>query len=324
MLNIGILALDNCVHSSVTGTYDVFTVASLKWQELHGEDMPFLRLAIISPDGNPVTAFGGLPLPATRSIDVSERYDIMIVPALYGDIERIRWKNEICRELARQHSAGCCIATVCAGAFLAAEAGLLAGRRATTHWALADTFGKRFPEVQLKAEKMLVDEGDIVTAGGVTAYLDLCLHLIRRFGTAELASAVSSTFLIDASREAQLPYRSCSQPKNHTDTEILAAQHWLEENFAEPVTVAHLAKLAGLGERTFLRRFKRATGDTPSEYLQSLRVEAARHILERTTEPVEQVTRAVGYEDPSSFRRLFRQQTGLSPSAYRKRFAIRV
>lgn len=324
MLNIAILALENCVHSSVTGTHDIFAVASHKWQELHGSDRPFTRHAIISPDGSPVTAFGGLPLPATGAIDDSERYDIMIVPALYGDIDQIPLKEKICLQLAMQHSSGCCIATVCAGAFLAAEAGLLAGRRATTHWALADTFAKRFPEVQLKAEKMLVDEGDIITAGGVTAYLDLCLHLIRRFGSAELASAVSSTFLIDASREAQLPYRNCSQPKNHSDTEILAAQHWLEENFAEPVTIAHLAMLAGLGERTFLRRFKRATGDTPSEYLQMLRVEAARHMLERTTEPVEQITRAVGYEDPSSFRRLFRQQTGLSPSTYRKRFAIRV
>lgn len=271
-----------------------------------------------------MTAFGGLSLPATAAMETPSRYDILLVPAFYGESEQIAYREEICLLLAKQHAAGCCIATVCAGAFLAAEAGLLTGRKATTHWALADSFQTRFPDIQLQAEKMLVDEGDIITAGGITAYMDLCLYLIRRFGSTELASAVSSTFLIDAAREAQLPYRSCSLTKSHKDTDILTAQNWLEENFQQHVSIARLASLAGLGKRTFLRRFKKATGDTPTEYLQSLRVAAARHMLERTKEPVEMITLAVGYEDTSSFRRLFRQHTGLSPSAYRKRFAVRV
>ena len=324
MLKIAILALENCVHSSVTGSFDIFAVSSLKWQESHDAGKPFAELSIISPHGAPVTAFGGLGLSATAAMEKEEHYDILIVPALYGDIGQVEHKREICEFLAIQHAGGCCIATVCAGAFLAAEAGILDGRKATTHWALADNFRTRFPNIQLKAEKMLVDEGDVITAGGVTAYLDLCLHLVRRFGSVELAGAVSSTFLIDGAREVQLPYCSYSLPKNHKDQEILTAQRWLENNFREPVSIARLASMVALSERTFLRRFKKATGDTPTEYLQSTRIEAARRLLEKTAEPVEIITCEVGYEDTSSFRRLFKLHTGLTPTAYRKRFALPV
>lgn len=223
--------------------------------------------------------------------------------------------------LARQGRKGACLCSVCAGAFLLAQTGLLKGRKATTHWNLADSFATRFPDILLKRERMLIDEGDCITAGGVSAYMDLSLYLTARFGSPELAASLSKLLLIDPSRHLQSPYRTCSFIKNHGDTAILAVQKWLEENYAKPTTIHELADKAGLGERTFMRRFKKATGDTPLEYLQQLRIEGARKLLETTSETVEGITFKSGYEDISSFRKLFKNQTGLSPSAYRQKFS---
>ena len=169
---------------------------------------------------------------------------------------------------------------------------------------------------------MIVDEGDIISAGGVTAYLDLCLHIINRFGSHQLASTISKTLLIDHGRKTQAPYRAISIVKNHGDQPILKAQEYLEDNFIRRISMPRAAQCAGLEERTFNRRFKKATGDTPTEYLQNLRIEAARKKLETTRESVETITLDIGYENPTSFRRLFKQHTGLSPSEYRRRFSL--
>jgi len=213
-------------------------------------------------------------------------------------------------------------AAVCAGAFLLAQTGLLKGRKATTHWNLADSFAKRFPDIVLKREKMLIDEDDYITAGGVTAYMDLSLYLTARFGSPELAASLSKLLLIDPSRHLQSPYQTCSFIKNHGNTAILAVQKWLEGNYTKPIIIHDLADKVGLGKRTFMRKFKKATGDTPLEYLQHLRIEGARKLLETTSETVEGITFKSGYEDISSFRKLFKNQTGLSPSAYRKKFSF--
>ncbi len=158
------------------------------------------------------------------------------------------------------------LCAVCAGVFPVAETGLLDKRKATTHWNLADDFQNRYPDVFLKKEKMIVDEGDIVTAGGVTAYMDLSLYLIARFGSSDLASSVSKTLLIDPSRKSQTPYTAFSFNTAHGDGDILKTQEWMEKNISNSLSVASLAEKAGLGERTFARRFKKATGDTPLEY----------------------------------------------------------
>ncbi len=321
MLKIAILALHNCFHSSVTGPFDIFSVANLNWKKVADTIDPFCEVRIVLPDLQPVTAFNGLPITSTHTINDKNQFDCIIVPALFGDLGPVLHRRDILNWLMMQHSVGACVCTVCAGAFLAAAAGLLDGRRATTHWALADDFRRRFPAVILKSEKMLIDEGDIITAGGVTAYLDLCLYLVRRFGSSTLASSLTRTLLIDCARQLQSPYSSHAFQKHHGDTAVKQSQNWLEENFAKAVTIRQLAKVAGLGERTFTRRFKKATGDTPSDYVQMLRIEIARKMLETSHDTIDCIVLKVGYEDTSSFRRLFRKHTGLSPSAYRKRFS---
>ncbi|SHO51319.1 GlxA family transcriptional regulator [Desulfopila aestuarii] len=322
MLTIALLAIQNAISSSITGPQDIFSVSNLQWQQMHNDSEPFCEVNIVQPSIAGTTSFNGLQIASTATIADNKTYDIIIIPAAYGDLQPTLHNQHLIGWLIRQHSSGACICCVCAGSFLIAKTGLLDNRRATTHWALANEFKQQFPKVILRAEKMLIDEGDIISSGGVTSYLDLCLYLVRRFGTPELATAISRTFLIDTTRQAQLPYATCSFYTQHGDAEILQAQQWLETHFSQPVTIAQLAGTAGLGERTFTRRFKKATGDSPSEYLQRIRIEAARESLTKTRETVDFITRAVGYEDVTSFRRLFRKYTGLSPSAYRKRFTL--
>jgi transcriptional regulator GlxA family with amidase domain len=321
MLKIAILALQNCFHSSVTGPFDIFSIACFNWKKMGHGNQPFCKVSIVLPDSTPVASFNGLTIDSRYTINDTERFDIIIIPALFGDLEPVLQRQDIINWIVTQHFEKACICTVCAGAFLAATAGMLDGRRATTHWALADDFRVKFPKVMLTPEKMLVDEGDIISAGGVTAYLDLCLYIVSRFGSAELASSLTRTLLIDCARQVQSPYSSHIFQKNHGDTAIIKSQNWLEENFTRKITISLLASAAGLGERTFTRRFKKATGDAPSDYVQILRIENARKLLETSHDTIDCIVQKVGYEDTASFRRLFKKHTDLSPSAYRKRFS---
>lgn len=322
MYTVALLAVQNCMYSSITGPFDFFSVASFESQRMSGiADAPLFQPSIVAPANRKITSFNGTPVQAGAFFSAEMVYDIVIVPVIFGDLEPILADQETIDWLTHQGQKGACLCSVCAGAFLLAQTGHLKGRRATTHWNLADSFARRFPDILLKREKMLIDEGDCITAGGVSAYMDLSLYLTARFGSRELAASLSKILLIDPSRHLQSPYQTCSFNKSHGDTEILAIQQWLEENSTRPITIHDLAGRAGQGERTFMRRFKKATGDTPLEYLQQLRVESARKLLEVTSETIEGITLKSGYEDISSFRKLFKRHTGLSPSAYRKKFS---
>ncbi|MCP4022106.1 MAG: GlxA family transcriptional regulator [Desulfobacteraceae bacterium] len=322
MIKLAILALENCMQSSVTGPFDILSVASLEWKRQHpDETIKLFDLRIITDDGLKVTCFNGMKIEPHMSKNDCN-VDIILIPVIYGDLTAILSNKGLIDWLYDQNKKGIFICAVCAGVFLAAQTGLLNQRKATTHWHLAKAFQKRYPEVILKKEKMIVDEGEFITAGGATAYMDLCLYLIGRFGSYELASSVSKVLLIDPSRRSQTPYTVFDFNKGHGDENILKVQHWMEKNIADNISIASLADKAGMGLRTFARRFKKATGDTPLEYLQHLRIGKARTLLETTGDSVDTITYATGYEDISSFRRLFKKTTGLPPTAYRKKFSL--
>ncbi len=321
MLNIAILAFDNCLLSSIAGPLDLFTVANWEIKKRNKTDFqPFCRWEVLTVDGGPVVCFSQEPLVPHRSIGNCRLPDLIILPSVLGNIESLRQEKEAIAWLKAQHARGAIIASICAGAFLAAEAGILTGREATTHWQLADRFHQNYPKVKLQADRLLIDGGDYLCAGGTSAHQDLAIYLLEKFGSAELADACARMMLIDRGRREQAPYIRFRRQKTHGDEMIVAVQRHLEQNLTKRTTVVEMAQLAGMVERTFLRRFKKATGDTPLEYLQRLRIEAAKRLFERGEIRIDLITRAVGYADTSSFRRLFKQIVGVSPTVYRRRF----
>jgi transcriptional regulator GlxA family with amidase domain len=223
--------------------------------------------------------------------------------------------------LRDRHGSGATIASVCGGAFMLGHSGLLAGRRATTHWQYADAFKAAFPDVEVTVGDMIVEDGDLITAGGMLAWTDLGLRLIGRVLGPTVLADTAKFLLIDPSGREQRNYSTFAPRLSHGDAAVLKVQHWLQAHRSEEINVADLAERAGLESRTFLRRFHKATGLKPTEYLQALRIALARERLEFSRDTVERIAWNVGYKDPSAFRRVFQKVTGLSASAYRDRFS---
>lgn len=302
--SIAILAYPGAQMSAVLGLGDLFTIANRYSGQCDGTRLAVTQVSERSI-GDPTLG----------------RFDAVVLPpslegARGADHEAIHdW-------LRAQHGAGALMCSVCAGAFWLGHSGLLKGRPATTHWALEDEFRAAFPDTQLNAEHLLIDDNDIVTAGGLMAWLDLGLFLVNRWLGAQAVSATARQLLIDPGGREQRNYRSFRPPLAHGDTAILTLQHWLEGHADAEITVKGMAGRVHLSGRTFLRRFKAATGYTPNAYVQNLRIEKARGLLERTRIPVSEIGWNVGYQDPSAFSRVFRSATGLTAGEYRNRFGI--
>jgi transcriptional regulator GlxA family with amidase domain len=225
------------------------------------------------------------------------------------------------RWLLDRHAHGSTLAASCGGVFALAATGLLSGRPATTHWFFAEAFQQRFPDVRLDPDKMVIEDGDIITAGGLMAWTDLGLRIVDRLLGSTVVSETGSFMLIDSTGREQKYYSRFAPRLTHGDEAILRVQHWLQAREAKAVSIAEMAKVVSMEERTFQRRFKAATGMKPTEYAQHLRVGKARELLEFTRRPVEQIAWSVGYEDAAAFRKLFQRIVGLSPGNYRQRFA---
>jgi transcriptional regulator GlxA family with amidase domain len=299
-ISIHVAALPGCLVSSVTGVLDVFAVANIHAQA-SGDVRFSARCAGIGLAR--VLGFDGRSL--DPDLDICARVisdpppDLIVLPAVFENLHGLFPAPEWTAWIRECHARGCCVATVCAGSFLLAETGLLDHRPATTHWSLAGEFRRRYPQVRLRADRMLLDNGDYVCAGGATAYLDLSLHLVARFGSPELAFGPNMA---------------------HGDREVLAAQEVAERRPAS--SVGDLAKASGLEPRTLHRRFLARLGLSPQSYLREVRVERAKRLLASGTRSVEDIAGEVGYLDAAGFRRLFKSATGLTPGEYRRRFSF--
>jgi transcriptional regulator GlxA family with amidase domain len=316
-MRIAILAYPHCTSSMVYGVLDILSFASMQGKKTKFE------IDIVTTDGKPVNSFNNHPISATKSIASKTVYDLIYIPGFLADVQQIidQEKKDIAW-LKKQFERGTKLAAACNGNFILAETGLLKKRKATTHWSLINEFRNRYPDVQLQPEKILIDGGDIISAAGTTACLNLSLYLVHRFGSAELAMISSKVFLVDSGRRIQKPYETYNVPKKHGDDIIEKTQDWIETNFKKPITLESMTEISRLGKRTLIRRFKKATGDTPLVYLQKLRVENAKRMLEGTGNTFNEITWQVGYEDVSSFQRLFKSETGLSPKEYRAKFSL--
>jgi transcriptional regulator GlxA family with amidase domain len=247
--------------------------------------------------------------------------DLVVVPGLDDDLAPSFKRNRAWVPwIAKWHAAGARVATSCTGAFLAADAGVLDGKEATTHWIAADAFRRRFPRVLLTPERMLVDAGDVISSGGATTFLTLVIYLTERYGSHDRAVLAAKVMLVDGERRSQLPYVAFGPSRDHGDQLIHQVQSYMDTHLAAGVSVDELAAYASVSTRTLDRRFKTATGQTPRGYLQQIRIQAAKRLLETTTDPVDHLRARVGYGDPTAFRRAFTQATGLGPRQYRQKY----
>jgi len=316
-MHITLLLADQCSAASATLALEVLSAANL-FAETASE--PF-EVVCASLKGADVAAWGGQMLRVDQSIEAIARTDLVLIPGFLFTLKTAlpsfagygQW-------LRQQHSQGAVLASMCTAAFMLAETGLLDGARATTHWAFADLFRRRYAQARLDEAQMLCEDNRLITSGGASAAMDLLLFLVRRFASLDLAQKCGKYLLVDTVRTQQSAYATWSPPKLHGDEEILRAQNWLEAHFQQPVLIDDVAQQFAFGIRNFKRRFKEATGYQPLLYLQTLRLERAKQLLESTRMTVGSITNAVGYEDSNSFRRLFQERVGLLPAAYRKKF----
>jgi len=285
-----------------------------------------VEVSLVSPSSvKTVATAGGIRLKCDSSIAEVGASDLVLVPALDPDVlTHLELNRPVVPWLKRMYERGTDIASACTGAFLLAEAGLLDGRAATTHWAFQDVFCARYPHVRLQPEAVIVDQGRVVTAGGATSFLNLALYLVEKLLGAATARAASKMFLIDINKSPQGAYAILGPQRSHRDEVILRAQDLIESQIDRPVSVDAVARDVAMSSRNFVRRFKAATGIAPSKYLQRIRVEAAKRELETGRESISVIAGRVGYSDAVAFRRVFKREVGLTPLEYRSRYGVRL
>lgn len=328
-ISVALLALPETTPGAVYGLHEVLSGVGLTWQPLTGEpELPVRRFApaIVSADGAAFASPSGARIAVERSIDDGANYDIVMLTDLAVDLAsdpRGRWPKEVAW-LKRQFAGGAMACSVCTGSIFLAEAGLLDGAEATTHWAATPLFRDHYPAVRLQPARILCPAGPehrVVTGGGASSWTDLALYLIARFSGEAEARRIARAYIIGDHSDGQMPFAAMARPRQHEDAAIAAVQTWIADHYMVANPVARMAAQAGMPERTFPRRFRKATGYGPVEYVQALRIEEAKQMLETTDESIDAVAVAVGYADPAFFRRLFKRQVGVSPARYRQRFS---
>lgn len=321
MKTVIILGMKNAMATSISGPMEVFFLAGRMWNYLNRQEFtPFFDVSLVTTLGEPFKCMSGARFVPDGSIHDVKHSDLIVVSSIL-DIERtMRVQPEVVDWLKVRYRQGSHIATICSGAFVLAETGLLDGKIATTHWGFADQFRKRYPQIKLKVERLITDAGDLFCSGGYNAGIDLSLYLVEKYCGHEVALQASKSMITDIGRRTQAPYAMFQYRKDHRDDQILTVQEWIEKNFTKNFTYDNLASNSGMSRRTLERRFKNATGETPLTYQQCIRVEAAKRLLESDSSSFDEITYQVGYEDSSTFRKIFSKQTGLIPSDYRKKF----
>lgn len=327
-LHVSLVAIPEVAISCLTGCYDVFHMFGILGtvDPAVPLESPF-EVEIVSLEGGTVTTATGVPIGTHRALRDVRHTHIIITPSII--VADAIWKcgryPELVAWLKYHHARGAMLCSACSGVLLIAETGLLDGLDATMHWAFVSTFQRNFPKVQLRLDEVLIATGsrqEIVMSGASASWHDLVLYLIARQVGPTAANAIAKYLLLQWHRDGQAPYVPFAPRTDHGDDIVRALQEWLAKNYSIVNPVEELVRRSGLPERTIKRRFTQATGLAPITYVQHLRVEEAKRRLERTTSPIDQISFEVGYEDPASFRRLFRRVTHVTPGDYRRKFRL--
>lgn len=327
-LQVSLVAIPEAVISTLGGIYDVLS----SFEAVAAADGtvapdPRFEVDIVGEADGTLGLASGIAVTLHRTTRDVGRTDIVIVPSLM--VRGRRWEvgryPHLVDWLIRMHAAGAVLCSACSGLFLLAETGLFDDEPATVHWAFAETFSRTYPGIPVMPEKVLIvagERGQLISSGASTSWHDLVLHLIsERVGT-RAALAVARYYALDWHGQGLAPYFVFTPVRDHGDSAVLDCQDWLEGHFTTGSPVEAMARRSGLASRTFKRRFTKATGLTPIAYVQKLRIEAAKRLLEESELSIDEISWRVGYEEPAFFRRLFRRVGGITPGAYRRKFKL--
>lgn len=318
MRKIAIYLPERVMLSSFAIPLDVFKSAGLFWNMLQEkEPTPFFDVQTVSVDGGPVQTWDGMEVKPDASIDNAVESETIIIPPSDATEtlpeKTVSWLRNCCKN-------GAHIGTICLGAFLLAKTGMLNNKRATTHWGYVNRLRQQFPRIKVEPDQLIIDNGDIFCSGGSNAGGDLALYLVAKYSGEKVASQTARMMLMDSDRRHQSTYSILQLEKHQVGKEVALVQNWIDDHYNKELTVDLLAEKAGMSRRTFERHFKNATGNSPRRYLQLIRVENAKQLLEYSDRTFDEITYLVGYEDSSTFSRMFKKTTGLSPNSYKKKF----
>jgi transcriptional regulator GlxA family with amidase domain len=325
-MHISIVMFDSCTPLLSIGAQDLFTKSEQVFRQIrpdHADDAPSEIILVSAEADRTVRAANGLSVECALRWNEVDSTDLVVIPAIDGDIlVQLADHDYLVPWIRNLFERGADVASICTGSFLVADAGLLDGKSAATHWLAHALFEDRYPHVKLLPDRIVVDQGRVITSGGATSFMNLVMYLVEKYWGAETSRYAAKLFLIDINKGSQNAYAIFSGQKSHGDVDILKAQRIIEENVSEPIPVIELAERVAISPRHFIRRFKNATGNTPIEYVQRVRIESAKQALEATSDSVSEVASNSGYADVPSFRRLFKKITGTTPAEYRNRYRL--
>jgi transcriptional regulator GlxA family with amidase domain len=318
---VTILGLYNSMATTIFGPMDIFNQAGRLWNRVNKSPQdPCFDVTVASADGQPIQCLNNIQIQPHCSIKTVQETDLIIIASATYIEQIIQTGPGLVPWIRRQYDQGAHVASICTGVFLLAETGLLDGKSATLHWGFTEMFRRKYPQVNLKQDQMFIDQGRLYCSAGVNAGMDLSLYLVEKFCGRQTALQSAKTMILDLGREMQTPYICYLFPEDHGDPVVLKAQKWLEQRCTQSIDYDELAEKFRVSRRSLERRFKQATGVTPLGYLQRLRVETAKRLLEDGSRTFNEITYLVGYEDIPFFRKVFIKLTGLRPKEYQHRF----
>lgn len=319
MKHVSILVPEEAVLAAITDPRYMFTAVNDFLQRAGKPSM--FKVELVGLSKEVLLNQGTFSVHTDVLIKDIQKTDLIFVPAISGDLPASLKKNEgFVPWIVKQHALGAEVASLCIGAFLLASTGLLNGKKCSTHWIYANDFRNMFPEVTLVDDKIITEEDGLYSSGGATSYFNLLVYLIEKYAGREMAILIAKFFAIEIDRKSQSPFIMFSGQKKHEDEPIRMAQEFIEKNVTERISVEELAVKFAIGRRHFERRFKKATNNTPVEYIQRVKIEAAKKYLENSRKNVNEVMYEVGYSDTKAFRTVFKKITGLSPIDYKNKY----
>ncbi len=319
MKHVSILVLESAVLAAIDDPRHIFSQVN-SFAEQAG-NLPVFDIKFVGAEKEVRLHDGAFSVHSDLFLDDVKKTDLIFIPAFYGETKKFLETNKkFIPWIIEQNKKGSEVVSLCVGAFMLAKTGLLDGKKCSTHWQAADEFREMFPAVDLQTDKIITEEDGIYTSGGATSYWNLLIYLVEKFTDRETAIQTAKIFAIDLDRQTQSHFMMFKMQKNHSDEDIKRAQIFIENNFAEKFSINKLAENCAVSRRSLERRFKKATNNTVNEYVQRVKIEAAKKSFETSRKNITEVMFDVGYNDTKAFRGIFKKLTGMTPMDYRNKY----